>query len=141
MLQKKFIITLNYLFLFFHTIFWKGRGIFELKEDEIRNILMRFNNYYDDNLLLDEEDQKLLTQNDDQGAWCKDWWYSIATSRNKKQITWTFNFCSKSYHSTTMQQSTWLRAVREHTFQMFFLMWSINSERYYWYICFYKKIL
>ena len=23
---------------------------------------MRFNNYYDDNLLLDEEDQKLLTQ-------------------------------------------------------------------------------
>ena len=30
---------------------------------------MRFNNYYDDNLLLNEENQKLLTQNDDQGAY------------------------------------------------------------------------
>ena len=30
---------------------------------------MRFNNYYDYNLLLDEEDQKLLTQHDNQSAY------------------------------------------------------------------------
>ncbi|XP_050338925.1 piggyBac transposable element-derived protein 4-like [Bactrocera neohumeralis] len=47
-------------------MFRKGRGLFELKENEVQQILMADNSDEEDNLLLDE-DQRLLTQDDDQG--------------------------------------------------------------------------
>ncbi|KAL4703925.1 hypothetical protein ACJJTC_010887 [Scirpophaga incertulas] len=48
-------------------MFRKGLGIFELRENEIQQILMADNSDEEDDLLLDEEDQRLLTQDDDQG--------------------------------------------------------------------------
>ncbi|XP_055615179.1 piggyBac transposable element-derived protein 2-like [Toxorhynchites rutilus septentrionalis] len=49
-------------------MFRKGRGVFELRENEIHQILMGDNSDEEDDLVLDEEDQRLLTQDDDQGV-------------------------------------------------------------------------
>ncbi|CAG4936443.1 unnamed protein product [Parnassius apollo] len=43
------------------------RGVFELKNDEVLQILMGDNSDEEDDLQLDEEDQRILTQDDDQG--------------------------------------------------------------------------
>lgn len=48
-------------------MFRKGRGVFELRDNEIQQILMADNSDEEEDLLLDEEDQRLLTQDDDQG--------------------------------------------------------------------------
>lgn len=48
-------------------MFRKGRGVFELRENEIQQILMGDNSDDENDLLLDEEDQRLLTQDDDEG--------------------------------------------------------------------------
>lgn len=49
-------------------MFRKGRGVFELRENEINQILMGDNSDDENNLLLDEEDQRFLTQDDDQSV-------------------------------------------------------------------------
>ncbi|CAG5048774.1 unnamed protein product [Parnassius apollo] len=49
-------------------MFRKGRGVFELKNDEVLQILMGDNSDEEDDLQLDEEDQRILTQDDDQGV-------------------------------------------------------------------------
>lgn len=46
----------------------KGRGIFELNEESVSQILLADNSDDEDALQLDEEDQIFLTQDDDQGA-------------------------------------------------------------------------
>lgn len=46
----------------------KGRAVFELRDDEIQQILMGDNSDFEDDLLLDEEDERLLTQDDDLGV-------------------------------------------------------------------------
>lgn len=49
-------------------MFRRGRGVFELHENEIHQILMGDNSDEEDDLVLDEEDQIILTQDDDQGV-------------------------------------------------------------------------
>lgn len=48
-------------------MFRKGRGVFELSENDVLQVLMADNSDDEDNLELDDEDQRLLTQDDDQG--------------------------------------------------------------------------
>lgn len=46
----------------------KGRRVFELKDSVIQQILMCDNSDDESDLLLVEEDQRILTQDDDQGV-------------------------------------------------------------------------